>query len=62
MIKDRRGWDVRTLDGQLVCTVADLAEALGVTEEVAARWVRVNENRRQMPATLIADAHRHPLP
>lgn len=59
---DRRSWDVRTLDGQLACTVAELADALGTTPEIAARWVRVNENRRQMPATLISDAHRHPLP
>ncbi|GBF17445.1 hypothetical protein Br6_04851 [Rhodococcus sp. Br-6] len=55
---DLRGWDVRTVDGQLVLSVADLASALGINREAARAWVLENVAVRALPDELIADANK----
>lgn len=56
--RDLRAWDVRRLDGQLVTTVAELAQVLAMSVPDAAAWVLAMEGERAIPAELVADAHR----
>lgn len=55
---DVRSWDVRTPNGQLVVTVADLAATRSVTSAEARDWILQNVDKRRLPAELVADAHR----
>lgn len=54
--RDMRAWDVRTVDGTLVTTIAALGQVLGMSPSEAVRWVRAREGQRAMPQELITEA------